>query len=525
MATYTKKLADSLQVLHKLQKKERLVFRANSLTRTHLERLVLAGYLQPIVKGWYMSSRPQEKPGGTTSWYASFSDFVRGYCDDRFGKDWHVNAEISLLLHTGSTTLPLQIIVSAKKGKNNLLNLPAGCSLWDSAAKDFPSANLITEAQGLRALTLETALVRAAPNLWITDPQTLHLALGQLPDVDQLSRLLLDGGNSVIAGRLAGALDAVGKSDLATELVENMQAAGYVVVKSNPFNVPVALIRSFPESPYCARIRTMWIEMREQVLNTWTVPKRSAVDSAVYLTQAEKCYVNDAYSSLSIEGYQVTPELIEKVRSGEWSPDKDDQNNHNALAARGYYEAHLKVVESLTDVLEGKNAGNVLRQDLPHWYRALWAPSLRAGIFKPSDLTGWRSSQVYIQHSKHIPLPPDAIRDAMPVLFELLTHETEPQVQAVLGHFIFVFIHPYMDGNGRLARFILNLMLARGGWPWVIVTLDMRKRYMDALEEASVRKNIQPFTILINELLMQQSSAAPAKSTKQIKQTNSTYLG
>jgi fido (protein-threonine AMPylation protein) len=518
MATYAEKLTSSLRALHALQKKGRIVFRANSLTRTHLERLVAAGYLQPIVKGWYMSSRPEVQQGDTTSWYASFRDFIRGYCDDRFGKDWHVNAEISLLLHTAATALPLQIVVIAKKGKNNLLQLPAGCSLWDSAAKDFPPASLITEVQGLRALSLEAALIRATPNLWIADPHTLRLALEQLPDATQLSRLLLDGGHSVIAGRLAGALEAVGKADLAAELVENMQAAGYVVIKSNPFNVPVNPVRSYPESPYCARLRTMWVEMREQVLTTWAVPKRSAINSATYLAQAEQCYVNDAYSSLSIEGYQVTPELIERVRSGHWSPDKEDQNNRNALAARGYYEAHLKVFESLKEVLSGANAGKILRQHLPHWYRALWAPALRAGIFKPSDLAGWRASQVYIQHSQHIPLPPDAVRDAMPVLFELLSEETEPQVQAVLGHFMFVFIHPYMDGNGRLARFILNLMLAQGGWSWTIVPLELRTRYMEALEEASVHKNIQPFTALVNELVMQQMLTVfkgPARMLKQ----------
>jgi len=45
------------------------------------------------------------------------------------------------------------------------------------------------------------------------------------------------------------------------------------------------------------------------------------------------------------------------------------------------------------------------------------------------------------------------MRDAMPILFELLEEEPEASVRAVLGHFIFVFIHPYMDGNGRMGPF------------------------------------------------------------------------
>jgi Fic family protein len=37
-------------------------------------------------------------------------------------------------------------------------------------------------------------------------------------------------------------------------------------------------------------------------------------------------------------------------------------------------------------------------------------------------------------------------------------------VRAALGHFLFVYIHPYMDGNGRLARFLMNLMLVDAGY-------------------------------------------------------------
>ena len=512
MATYGEKLASSLDALKTVQTSGRVVIRAKELTRTHLERLVSAGYLRLIVKGWYMPGRPEERNGDSTTWSASLREFVRGYCDERFGDEWYVNAETSLLLHTGSTTMPKQILINARLGKSNHLKLPAGSSMYDYAAKDFAPAEVRTEVQGLRALSLEMALVRAAPNLWLSDPQTLRLALGQLRDVTGLSRILLDGGNSVVAGRLAGALEVLGKPDFARELVDNMTTAGYVVNKSQPFNVAVAPVRPLPESPYCGRIRAMWHEMRADILATWSVPRQAARDVEAYLAEAEDRYVTDAYHSLSIEGYRVTPELIEKVRNNAWEPETDDRENHNALAARGYYEAHLEVLKSLREVLTGANAGELLRQQLQSWYRALWGPSLRAGIFKPSDLAGWRAWPIYIRNSEHVPLPADAVRDAMPLLFDMLVEETEPQVQAVLGHFVFVLIHPYMDGNGRLARFILNLMLARGGWPWTVVTMEARKRYMDALEQASVHKNIKPFTEVISELVGQQLSAPPQRT-------------
>jgi Fic family protein len=81
----------------------------------------------------------------------------------------------------------------------------------------------------------------------------------------------------------------------------------------------------------------------------------------------------------------------------------------------------------------------------------------------------------------------------MPVLFELLEMEEHAGVRAILGHFIFVYTHPYMDGNGRIGRFLMNAMLTSGGYPWTVIPVEERNRYMNALESASVDHDIKPF--------------------------------
>ena len=124
-----------------------------------------------------------------------------------------------------------------------------------------------------------------------------------------------------------------------------------------------------------------------------------------------------------------------------------------------------------------------------------------AGIIKTSDLAGYRTQQVYIRGSMHTPLNPEAVRDAIPVLFELLQEEPEASVRAILGHLIFVYIHPYMDGNGRIARFLMNAQLISGGYDWTIVTVERRAKYMAALEKASVKGNITDFTLFIESLI------------------------
>lgn len=85
----------------------------------------------------------------------------------------------------------------------------------------------------------------------------------------------------------------------------------------------------------------------------------------------------------------------------------------------------------------------------------------------------------------------------MPTLFNLLREEKNPSVRAVLGHFVFVYIHPYMDDNGRIARFLMNSMLASGGYPWTVIQTERRTDYMEALEHASFQQNIEPFAKFI----------------------------
>jgi Fic family protein len=46
----------------------------------------------------------------------------------------------------------------------------------------------------------------------------------------------------------------------------------------------------------------------------------------------------------------------------------------------------------------------------------------------------------------------------MPAIFDLLMEEENPAVLVVLGHFIFVYIHPYFDGNARMGSFIIKTL-------------------------------------------------------------------
>jgi len=181
------------------------------------------------------------------------------------------------------------------------------------------------------------------------------------------------------------------------------------------------------------------------------------------------------------------------------------------MAAKGYLLAFRAVQKSVKRVLDGKNAGQVVREDYQPWYRALFSESVRAGILASHHLAGHRNGPVYIRASRHVPLPHEAVNDAMETLLDSLENEPEPIVRAVLGHWLFGFIHPYTDGNGRMARFLMNVMMASGGYPWTIVRTVRRKQYLAALDAASVRQDILPFANFIREEMNVDWSREPAR--------------
>jgi hypothetical protein len=203
------------------------------------------------------------------------------------------------------------------------------------------------------------------------------------------------------------------------------------------------------------------------------------------------------------------------VRRGDYDPDRDegDRAHRDALAARGYWQAHQAVRGSVRRVLAGENPGAVADEDHASWYRELFAPSVAAGLARPADLAGYRNAPVYIRRSMHVPPSAAAVRDAMPAFFELLRDETEPAVRVVLGHFVLVYIHPYADGNGRIGRFLMNVMLAAGGYPWTVIPVERRDGYMAALEDASVRQDIGPFADFLARLVKEGLDGRPAAGT------------
>jgi hypothetical protein len=174
---------------------------------------------------------------------------------------------------------------------------------------------------GLRLFTPASALVRISEDFMRRQPSEVHVLLAGIRDSSEILAPLLEGGHTVVAGRLAGAFTRIGRNDVADEIVKAMKAAGYDVRPTDPFAEQQkfgSLRTGVP--PIVGRLQSFWSLRRDEVLAVFPKPPGLPKDTGAYLKFLDDIYQSDAYHSLSIEGYRVTPELIERVRAGSWNP-------------------------------------------------------------------------------------------------------------------------------------------------------------------------------------------------------------
>jgi Fic family protein len=469
--------------------------------------LVKQGYLKSIIKGWYLFDADLAvlQAGESALWYESIWSFIGQYLTSRFRDNYWLSAEASLDIHTHNNSIPAQLVVYVKNGTEDIVQLPNNMTLLVTNVKTKP-VDLI-RYRDVIVFPLETALANSVPMSFKKHPVSMQVAL-RTAELDELAAALLRSKNVASAGRIIGAYDALTMRAECKKLEAIIGSAfGNIKIK-NPFLVsPVILAKGKKENTSARRIRIIWKQMREEVIAGFSGirPKFDfhAQSLDKILASMDEVYVHDAYHSLSIEGYAVTPELIEKVSRGDWSPETITQDNDakNALAARGYYDAFNQVKQSLTQAYNQEDLEYLIDVGITQWHTSMFKPCVTAGIISEIDLAGYRKGPIYIRSSRHVPPASEQLMDCMDALKECMAEEESFVVKAVLGHFIFGYIHPYFDGNGRTARFLMNFLFVAGGYNWVIVTNEARDNYLNVLESASVGKDIKPFVEFIISMM------------------------
>lgn len=508
MKTIAQRLAKSLEVLRSVQEKRDGVIISSDITRYHRERLIKNDFLQEVIKGWLIKTDPNEPERSSIPWISSYWNFIKHYLGKRYNDNYCLSAEASLKVHSENTTIPSQLIVITQKGGAQVVRLPYDTSITIYPdKKNFPVNR--EQKNNIWVMTVPEMLYRLQAPTFTNEQEDVQIALLLQKNSTEILRILLEKGSPYIAGKLIGAYEHINEKRIAAGILEGMESAGFTVRKSNPFErSPLRLSRNqIGSSPHSTRVELLWNEMRGKAADIMPSPSGMPGDIDKYIKSIENAYTEDAYHSLSIEGYQVTRELIERVRRGDWNPETSERDNENkaAMACKGYELAFKSVKDSIKSILTGSDPVEIIFNEHQKWYMDLFSPAVKAGLIDSADLAGYRNRPVYIRHSRHVPPRWEGLTDCMERLFALLKNESNAGIRAVLSHFIFVYIHPYVDGNGRIGRFIMNTFLASGGYPWTIIRVSQRNSYMKALEEASVKRNIIPFANFIKSEMLAQS--------------------
>ena len=115
----------------------------------------------------------------------------------------------------------------------------------------------------------------------------------------------------------------------------------------------------------------------------------------------------------------------------------------------------------------------------------------------------YREENIFISGAKHI--PPNFLNVPLEMQKLISSYKKwinfHPIIRASYLHGEFAKIHPFIDGNGRTARLLLNFELMKNGYPPVVIKNEERAKYYDTLDKAHTTNDYTDFIDLVAELV------------------------
>ncbi|MBW3570091.1 MAG: Fic family protein [Gemmatimonadetes bacterium] len=304
----------------------------------------------------------------------------------------------------------------------------------------------------------------------------------------------------VLLARIGHLAEAVGNRRLAEQVSRVVNAFH----RNRPSRTITGVGRALVIPPYISAqpsLREPWLDrFRAKLARAAEVSAQIVRESGIDLTpaptravlaQARTAKAEDTYHSTTIEGYRITREHVRAVLAGAPLDSPDRAEMERLMALKGYSQAFERTLAFAGAADGGVRLSEPMVLDL---YVELWGPSVDAQIMTAAELRGWRQAPVYIRGSAYVPPSSGKVPQMMRVWADSLNDmEVDAVSRAAIAHWAFVHVHPFMDGNGRLSRLLMNLILCGAGLPWTIIRAEERREYFDALEQADIRENYAPF--------------------------------
>lgn len=195
----------------------------------------------------------------------------------------------------------------------------------------------------------------------------------------------------------------------------------------------------------------------------------------------EETYYHHIYHTVAIEGSTLTLSEIRHIIETRYAvPGKSLQEQNEAIGV----DAAMKYIN--TTLLS--RMGTITVSDILEIHKRV------LGYVDPVEGGRLRTSQVFVGH--HIPPHPHDLQRHMQELVQWLNSEEALQLHpveyAALAHYKLVYVHPFVDGNGRTSRLLMNLVLMQARYPPVTIRKEQRAEYYAALDTAN-EGDVRPF--------------------------------
>jgi len=119
----------------------------------------------------------------------------------------------------------------------------------------------------------------------------------------------------------------------------------------------------------------------------------------------------------------------------------------------------------------------------------------------------YRTLQVYIRGTEWLPPRPEEVPNEMASLLSWYTknkNKIHPLVLSAYFHSAFETIHPFVDGNGRVGRLLMNFILHKKGYPMINIPNKRKHEYYNALEASQLKGDLRPLVKFLTELIKEE---------------------
>ena len=193
--------------------------------------------------------------------------------------------------------------------------------------------------------------------------------------------------------------------------------------------------------------------------------------------------VNFISNSISLDTSIITKEEVENIINGK----TDNLEEKKVLLVKDYLDGLLFAVRLAS---ENKPFSE---NDLKDLHQIIVRDKNFGGLYRNVDIS--------IKGSSHTPPSFVKVYDRMKKYIDIINDpELDVWYKIAFSHAQLMKIHPFLDGNGRCARIVLNYFLLKNGFNPVVIDQNDRNAYFDLLEEFKVNKNIEPLTNYIKSL-------------------------